>query len=101
MSSNTEKKETPMVKRIIALAGVVLLLGVYLVFIIQALFGKTGPGSAFLACAAATVAIPIVVWLILWVYTVLTGKRTVASADPYGKYDNADAVLDADEKEEK
>ena len=39
-------------------------------------------------CAAATVAIPIALWLILWVYTALTGKKTVASADPYGDYDN-------------
>ena len=82
-----ENKKTPLAKRIIAWGGIVLLLLVYVVFFFVALFGKTGPGSAFLACAAATIAIPILVWLILWVYTALSGKRTVASSDPYGRFD--------------
>ncbi|WP_051208814.1 hypothetical protein [Butyrivibrio sp. WCD3002] len=84
-----ENKKTPLAKRVIAWVCIVLLLLVYVVFFFVALFGKTGPGSAFLACAAATVAIPILVWLILWVYTALSGKRTVASPDPYGKFDGA------------
>ncbi len=97
MKDNFEREETPKFKRVVALIGVVLLIGVYVVFLLQAFFGKTGPGSAFVACAAATVAIPIAVWLILWVYTVLTGKHTVASADPYGKYD--DVLENLQEKE--
>ena len=91
MGDNDRQNETPMFKRIVALVGVLLLIGVYVVFLIQALFGKTGPGSAFLACAAATVAIPIAIWLILWVYSSLTGKRTVASSDPYGRFDTQDS----------
>lgn len=90
MSSDKETAKTPMAKRVIALAGVLLLVGVYVRFFIYALFGKTGAGSAFVACAAATVAIPIFTWLLLWAYTALTGKRTVASSDPYGKFDNAE-----------
>ncbi|WP_408070811.1 hypothetical protein [Butyrivibrio sp. JL13D10] len=85
-----EKKETPVFKRIAAIIGIILLLGVYVVLLFEALFGDMGPGSAFAGCAAATVAIPIFLWLILWVYTALTGKKTVASPDPYGKYDNVD-----------
>ena len=85
---DNNKNETPLFKRIVALIGVVLLVGIYVVLFIEAVFGKTGAGSAFITCAAATVAIPIAVWLILWVYTALTGKRTVASADPYGRFDD-------------
>ncbi len=94
-----ENNKTPMFKRVLAILGIVLLLGVYVVFFVQAVFGKTGPGSAFAACAAATVAIPILVWLILWVYTALTGKRTVASADPYGRFES-DSVSDSGDKSE-
>ncbi|WP_051198054.1 hypothetical protein [Butyrivibrio sp. MB2005] len=91
-----ENKKTPLAKRVIAWVGIVLLLLVYVVFFLVALFGKTGSGSAFLACAAATVAIPILVWLILWVYTALSGKRTVASPDPYGKFDTATEDTDSE-----
>ncbi len=87
MSDKKTQGKTPLFKRVVALAGVILLLGVYVVFFFQAVLGKTGPESAFLTCAAATVAIPIVIWMILWVYTVLTGNRTVASADSNGLYD--------------
>ncbi|WP_051656599.1 hypothetical protein [Butyrivibrio sp. AE3004] len=95
-TNNNENTKTPMFKRVLAILGIVLLLGVYVVFFIQALFGQTGPGSAFAACAASTIAIPIILWLILWVYTALTGKTTVASADPYGRN-----VVDTDKGDNK
>lgn len=82
-----KNSETPMFKRVIAIAGIILLVGIYVVLLFEAIFGEMGPGSAFAGCAAATIAIPILLWLILWVYTALTGNRTVASADPYGKND--------------
>ncbi len=82
-----KNNETPMFKRIVAIVGIILLVGIYVVLLFEAIFGDMGPGSAFAGCAAATVAIPILLWLILWVYTALTGNRTVASADPYGRND--------------
>lgn len=85
-----KNNETPLFKRVAAIIGIVLLVGIYIVLFAEALFGDMGPGSAFAGCAAATVAIPIFLWLILWVYTALTGNRTVASADPYGKFDKKD-----------
>ena len=78
------KKETPMFKRVVALIGVVLLVGMYIALLVQALFGAPGTEATFIACVAATIAVPIAIWLILWVYTTLTGKTTVASPNPYG-----------------
>lgn len=78
------KKETPMFKRVVALIGVVLLVGMYIVLLVQALFGAPGTETTFIACVAATIAVQIAIWLILWVYTTLTGKTTVASPNPYG-----------------
>ncbi len=83
-----KENNNAMFKRVVAIVGIVLLVGIYVVLLFEAIFGEMGPGSAFAGCAAATVAIPIALWLILWVYTALTGKKTVASADPYGDYDN-------------
>ena len=82
-----DENKTPLFKRVVAIIGIVLLVGLYVNLLVQAIFGSTGIGGAFVTAAAATVAIPILIWLILWVYTALTGKRTVASADPYGRYD--------------
>ncbi len=84
-----ENNKTPLFKRIVALIGVVLLVGMYLVLLVQAVLGAPGTGATFIACAAATVAVPIAIWLILWVYSSVTGKRTVASSDPYGRFDNS------------
>ncbi|MCR5656535.1 MAG: HAD family phosphatase [Butyrivibrio sp.] len=85
--SQFDENKTPLFKRVVAIIGIVLLVGLYVNLLIQAIFGSTGIGGAFVTAAAATVAIPILIWLVLWVYTALTGKRTVASADPYGRYD--------------
>jgi hypothetical protein len=84
-----ENNKTPLFKRIIALIGIVLLVGMYIALLVQAVLGAPGTGATFIACAAATVAVPIAIWLILWVYSALTGKRTVASSDPYGRFDNS------------
>ena len=95
-----ENNKTPLFKRIVALIGVVLLVGMYLVLLVQAVLGAPGTGSTFIACAAATVAVPIAIWLILWVYSSVTGKRTVASADPYGRFDTSDMEKVSDEEED-
>ncbi len=91
-----ENNKTPLFKRIVALIGIVLLVGMYIALLIQAVLGAPGTGATFIACAAATVAVPIAIWLILWVYSALTGKRTVASSDPYGRFDNSDMGEEAE-----
>ncbi|WP_242839501.1 HAD family hydrolase [Butyrivibrio sp. NC2002] len=93
---NNEK--TPVFKRVIALLGVVLLVGMYIVLLIQGLTGSAETFNTFIMCAAATVAIPIAIWLILWAYSAITGTRTIASADPYGKNDVSSKDVDASEK---
>ena len=76
---------TPIIRRILAIVGIIILLGVNVVFFTKAVSGTFDNTSAFLTSAASTVAIPIVVWLFVWAFTAVTGKKTVASADPYGK----------------
>ena len=76
---------TPIIRRILAILGIILLLGVNIIFFMKAVRGTFDTTGAFMTSAASTVAIPIVVWLFVWAFTAVTGKKTVASPDPYGK----------------
>ena len=98
-----KNNETPIVKRIFAILGIVLILAIIIGFFIKAVFGSFDSAGSFIAAATALIAIPIVVWLFVWAFTVITGKRTVASADPYGRNEQAlkDAEAEADVENEK
>ena len=81
---------TPIIRRILAILGIILLLGVNVIFFMKAVRGTFDTTGAFMTSAASTVAIPIVVWLFVWAFTAISGKKTVASSDPYGKNEKVD-----------
>lgn len=70
------KKNT--MKRIVALAAVVLLAGLYVVTLVVACLDIPGSGNLFRACLVATVAVPLLAWIFIWLYGQMTGKRTIA-----------------------
>ncbi len=80
-NSNNGKSTTPLYKRVLALAGIVILVGMYLLLLYEALTGSPDTYNVFIGCAAATVAVPIVLWLLIWSIGALTGRHTVASLD--------------------
>lgn len=59
----------PKIRRAIAWAGIIALAGLYVNLLIQALTASPDTAGAFITCAAATVAIPILIWIILWIYS--------------------------------
>lgn len=77
MSEETSK--TPMYKRVLAICGIVVLVGMYLLLLYEALTGSPDTFDVFIGCAAATVAVPILLWLLIWAIGALTGKKTIAS----------------------
>ncbi len=78
-----EKNEkTPVWKRVLAWVGIVILVGMYLVLLFEALTGSPDTYNVFIGCVAATIAVPIVLWLLIWSIGALTGRHTVASLDP-------------------
>jgi epoxide hydrolase-like predicted phosphatase len=79
MTNNNEK--TPVYKRVLALAGIVLLVGMYVALLLLALLGSPATYNMFLGCVAATVAVPIMLWLAIWAIGALTGRHTIASLD--------------------
>ncbi len=83
-TNNTEAPEKKKVtsKQIVALAGVFLLVLLYLVTLITAIFDRSATGKWFMICLIGTIVVPLLVWIYTWMYGVLSGKRTVASFTP-------------------
>ena len=68
-------------QRIAAIFGIALLLLLYLVTLICAIFNFDGTGRLFQACLFATIAIPILIWIYVWLFGKMTGKHTMADFD--------------------
>lgn len=68
-------------KRIAAILGIVLLFGLYVVTLIVAIVDRGSSGKLFMACLIATVAVPLLLWIYIWMYGVMTNKHTIASFD--------------------
>lgn len=76
---NNEK--TPIYKRVLAIAGLILILGLVLAFLLVAVFGGTESKDTFMGLAGLIVAVPIMLWLLLWGVSAVTGRHNVASFD--------------------
>jgi epoxide hydrolase-like predicted phosphatase len=79
--TDNNKEKTPVYKRVLAWIGIVLLAGMYVALLIFAILGSPNTYNLFLGCVAATVAIPIMLWLTIWAVGALTGRHTIASLD--------------------
>lgn len=61
-------------KQIAALIGVVLLVLLYLITLLVAIFDHSASGRLMWLCIFATVAVPILIWIYVWLYEKLTGR---------------------------
>lgn len=82
-------------KQIAAIIAIVLLVALSIATLLVAIFDKSG--RLFQAFLVATVATPILLWIYIWLYGVITGKHTVASVD----YDITDDINSDEYDEEK
>ena len=81
MKDNKTSKAPKSSKQIAALIGVVLLVALYLVTLFVAIFDPDGSGRMFQACLIATLAVPVLIWIYVWMYGKLTNKHTFADPD--------------------
>lgn len=58
-------------RRILALGGVVILAALYIVTLVFALMDTPWAGKCFVASAFATILIPLILWVYLWIAKVL------------------------------
>lgn len=73
------KKKTP--KQIAALVCVVILAAMYLITLIVACIDFQDAGRLFAACLLTTIALPILLWIFIWVYGIYKDKHNMASLD--------------------
>ena len=80
---NKKKKMTS--KQIVALIGVVLLVMLYVITLLAAIFDTSATKSLFQVCLFGTVAIPLLIWIYIWMYGKLAQKHTIADFDLGGQ----------------
>ncbi len=68
------KKKNP--KQIAALLCVVLLISLYVVTFLVACFGSVDSGRLFVACLGATIALPVLLWILLWFYDLMKKRQS-------------------------
>ncbi len=73
------KKKT---KQILALSAVVLLAGLYLATLVFAIIDIPGSAQLFRASLFATVTVPLLMWIYIWLYGAITKKETIADIFP-------------------
>lgn len=73
------KKRTP--RQITALACVVILVVLYLLTLISAVANFPGWQRMFGGCLVATIALPILLWIYIWLYGKIKHRHTIASFD--------------------
>ncbi|MBQ9031892.1 MAG: hypothetical protein IJ106_10650 [Parasporobacterium sp.] len=65
-------------RRILAIIGIIILVGLYLTTLLLAIFGNEHTNSWFMACIAATIIVPIMLWVYSWLYKML--KKDVSDS---------------------
>ena len=68
-------------QRILAIIGIALLVLLYIITLICAIFNFDGAGKLFKASLFATIFVPILLWIYIWMYGKLTDKHTIADFD--------------------
>lgn len=77
------KKKSP--KQIAALLCVVILVALYLITLICAVADFPGWQRMFGGCLVGTIALPILLWIYIWLYGKIKDRHTIASFDLGGQ----------------
>lgn len=68
-------------KQIAAWICILALLSLYIATFVVALLDFPGSDALFRSCLAATVGLPILLWIYIWLYGKVKNKHTMASMD--------------------
>lgn len=66
-------------KQLLALLGVIFLVGLYLITLVLALTDNSGTMNMFFASIVATVIIPVLLWAYTFIYRLVRGDQKDAS----------------------
>ncbi|HJC87660.1 MAG TPA: PucC family protein [Candidatus Eisenbergiella intestinigallinarum] len=73
MKEKKDKKISP--KQVAAMICVVLLVGMYVATLIVALLDFPGWDRLFQACLVATIGLPILLWIYIWLYQQIKERK--------------------------
>ncbi len=96
---NMENKNKWTPKRICAILCIIFLVMIYIGTLIAAIIMPESGSRLFAICLFATVVVPIVAYIYIWIYTQITGKKTIASVPEVPGADEA-AKVEAAEPEQ-
>lgn len=57
-------------QRIAAICGIVLLIALYIFTLIAAIFNFDSTGNLLKACLVATITLPVLIWVYIWLYRI-------------------------------
>ena len=83
-------------QRIAAWVGIILLVSLYIATLVFAIFNFDGKGILLRTSLIATIAVPILIWVYIWIYGMLKQKHTIASVD----YDFTAGMSESENKTE-
>lgn len=66
-------------KQIAAIICIVLLVLLYVATLVISLLDFPGSDRLFAACLMATVGLPVLLWIYIWLYGKYTGRKTLAT----------------------
>lgn len=81
MKDNNNPKKKITSKQVVAMAGVILLVAIYIITLLVAIFNPGESGNYFQICLVSTIAVPILIWIYVWMYGKLTNRHTFADPD--------------------
>ncbi|MCH5266933.1 MAG: hypothetical protein J1E62_01205 [Lachnospiraceae bacterium] len=80
------------VKRILAIVGVVLIIGMYVVTFLSAIFVKSMTGTLFIASVVLTLFVPLLIYVVQMVYRMFSREEPVESSEQKNRKAFAEAA---------
>lgn len=96
-TSRTSKKKTP--RQIAALICVFLLIAMYAITLIVACLDLADAGRLFAGCLLMTIALPILLWIYIWLYGIYRDRHNMASLDMLHSDEYTGTNITPEEKE--
>ncbi|MCM1127671.1 MAG: hypothetical protein NC429_14525 [Lachnospiraceae bacterium] len=81
-------------KQVAAILCIALLVLLYAATLVVSLLDFPGSDRLFGACILATIGLPILLWIYIWLYGKVTGKRTITSSGQDFSSTEADSQAD-------
>lgn len=87
-------------KQIAAIICIILLVLLYVATLVVSLLDFPGSDRLFAACLVATVGLPILLWIYIWLYGRLTQRSSIAEVFPDQTQSAGEPSLNPDEEKQ-